>query len=231
LAHHYQDATHITHGVVTAGARAGEVQVEGSVFRGREPDEDRIGLDLGPLDSWSGRVSWFPGRNVVAQLSHGFLKEPSLLHPGDEARTTASITGVVDSMAGRWSTTALWGRNFEYATPFSSALTLQSYGLESQLDVEERLHLYGRAEFLDRAALPPLPWGSHILQRVGALTLGASRDLGDLDKWALAVGGDVTLTSVEAFSKGAYGDNPTSFKVYLRLRPPTMGAIGGPMAH
>lgn len=153
------------------------------------------------------------------------------MHPGDEARTTASITGVVDSMFGRWSTTALWGQNFESATAFNAALKLQSYGLESQLDVEERLHLYGRGEFLDRAALPPLPFGSHILQRVGALTFGVSRDLGDIDKWALAIGGDVTLTSVEAFSKAAYGDNPTSFRVYARLRPPTMGATSGGMTH
>lgn len=232
LAHHYQDATHITHGVVTGGARAGEFQLEGSVFRGRETDEDRIGVELGALDSWSGRVSWFPGRNLVAQLSHGYLKEPSFTHPGDEARTTASLTGVADTPVGRWSTTALWGRNFEYATAFSSALTLQSYGLESQLDVQERLHAYGRFEFLDRAALPPLPFGSHILQRIGALTLGLSRDLGAIDKWALAIGGDVTLTSVEAFSKAAYGDNPTSFRIYARLRPPTMGAMAnGPMAH
>jgi hypothetical protein len=76
-----------------------------------------------------------------------------------------------------------------------------------------------------------LPWGTHILQRVGALTLGLSRDLGAIDKWALAIGGDVTLTSVEAFSKTAYGDNPTSFRLYARLRPPTMGTLPRMAAH
>src|SRR5262249_11025717 len=39
LGHHWQDSTHITHGVVTAGITAGLFKFEGSLFHGAEPDE------------------------------------------------------------------------------------------------------------------------------------------------------------------------------------------------
>src|SRR5690349_23842684 len=45
LGHHWQDATHITYGVVTAGLFTRTVTLEGSWFNGREPDEDRTNFD------------------------------------------------------------------------------------------------------------------------------------------------------------------------------------------
>ena len=41
IAHHWLDATHITFGVVTAGVSSRAWKVEGSVFNGREPDDQR----------------------------------------------------------------------------------------------------------------------------------------------------------------------------------------------
>jgi hypothetical protein len=52
------DSTHITHGVITAGVTRSAWTIDASVFRGREPDEDRVRLDMGPLDSVSARVGW-----------------------------------------------------------------------------------------------------------------------------------------------------------------------------
>ena len=44
IAHHWQDSTHISFGVVTAGIFNKWVKLEGSLFHGREPDEDSVGL-------------------------------------------------------------------------------------------------------------------------------------------------------------------------------------------
>ena len=42
IGHHWQDATHITFGVATAGINFGSrVKIEASDFTGREPDENR----------------------------------------------------------------------------------------------------------------------------------------------------------------------------------------------
>ncbi|MCA1562559.1 MAG: hypothetical protein LC753_11940 [Acidobacteria bacterium] len=56
LTHHTFDSTHIVMGVLTAALDRGPWQVETSVFRGEEPDEERWDLmDPGALDSWSVR--------------------------------------------------------------------------------------------------------------------------------------------------------------------------------
>jgi hypothetical protein len=62
LSHHTFDSTHVSFGVATAAVDHGRFLFEGSVFNGREPDENRWDFDFGRLDSYSGRV-WYRGRN------------------------------------------------------------------------------------------------------------------------------------------------------------------------
>ena len=70
LAHHTMDSTHIAMGVVTAGVDRGPWQVETSIFRGREPDDDRWDLmDPGALDSWSVR-GWYRRAGRGPSSSH-----------------------------------------------------------------------------------------------------------------------------------------------------------------
>jgi cytochrome oxidase Cu insertion factor (SCO1/SenC/PrrC family) len=224
LGHHHQDAAHITYGVLTAGARRDDFQLEGSLFNGREPDENRIGIDWGALDSWSTRLSWFPGANWALHTSYGRLKDAERLHPGDSERISASMVHVTPLERGWWSTSLIWGQNKEF-DPIGRPeldLVLQSYGLESQLDWDEN-HFYGRYELVDKNGLPPFPILSHDVRRVNALTFGAIRDLGPVDRYALGIGGDITVYSMDVEQRAAYGFNPLSFRVYLRLRPPTMG--------
>src|SRR4051794_28108993 len=69
LAHHWEDSTHIANNVVTAGLQFDKVRIEGSGFRGREPNEGRWNIDMGAMDSWSGRLSVFPSSRWMAQVS------------------------------------------------------------------------------------------------------------------------------------------------------------------
>jgi hypothetical protein len=62
ITHHWLDATHITFGVVTGGVYGEHWKTEVSAFNGREPDEQRTGFDIAPLDSLSGRV-WCQARS------------------------------------------------------------------------------------------------------------------------------------------------------------------------
>ena len=223
LGHHLQDATHITYGVVTSGVRLGDVLLEGSVFNGREPDENRVGIDFGPLDSWSARASWFPGPSWALQASTGRLVSPEALSPGDIQRTTASLLHVQERPWGWWSGGLIWGQNWEM---HGEPRMLQSYGLESQLDHGAN-HLYGRFELLDKTGLPLADADHHGVTRVGALTLGLARDLDASDAFDLALGADATVYSLDADTRDAYGFNPLSFRVYLRMRPPTMRHAAG----
>ena len=62
IGHHWQDSTHITFGVATLAVcnGASTMKLEGSIFTGREPDEDRYDFDRPRFDSYSGRLSWNP---------------------------------------------------------------------------------------------------------------------------------------------------------------------------
>lgn len=103
ITHHWFDSTHITYGVVTAGIATRHWQLEGSAFRGREPDERRWNIESGKLDSWSARATWTPTPRWAVQASYGEIAAPEATHPGqDERRTTASVHyagGTVSAMA------------------------------------------------------------------------------------------------------------------------------------
>jgi hypothetical protein len=92
IGHHWQDSTHITFGVATAGLVWRNIKVEGSIFTGREPDENRYDFDRPRFDSYSGRISWNPTKNLALQVSHGYIKSPETLEPNlKQHRTTASV--------------------------------------------------------------------------------------------------------------------------------------------
>jgi hypothetical protein len=63
LGHHWQDATHITYGVVKTGFAYDKVKFEASAFNGTEPDENRWVFDKPRLNSFSGRLSFNRPKN------------------------------------------------------------------------------------------------------------------------------------------------------------------------
>src|SRR5262249_57672172 len=89
----------------------GPCVVEGSVFNGREPDENRWDFDFGRLDSFSGRVWYRPNREWEFQVSSGRLKDPEQLEPGNIVRSTVSASWTRASGASLASVTAAYGRN------------------------------------------------------------------------------------------------------------------------
>lgn len=113
LSHHWQDSTHVTFGVVTLGLVWRDFKIEGSTFKGREPDEKRYDFDSPKLDSFSGRLSWNPTKNLALQVSHGYMHSPEELEPqANRHRTTASL--IYNRPLGpdsNWSTSLVWGQN------------------------------------------------------------------------------------------------------------------------
>ena len=100
LSHHIFDSTHVAEGVITAGVDRGPIDLEASLFRGREPDEHRDDLEFGALDSWSVRVSARPTNRWLLQASHGLLHEPEQLEPGNQRRTNASASWLTERASG-----------------------------------------------------------------------------------------------------------------------------------
>ena len=222
LSHHLQDSTHTSFGVVTTGFVIDRFKIEGSAFNGREPNEERWSIQPAALDSWSVRGSVAPSTNWTAQYSYGLLVHPEALEPGDQRRQTASVeynrplsSGWLRQ--GNWATSLIWGRVQKDFEPFP----LNSYLLESTLNFRERNYAYTRMELVDKDELFPDAPG-HSSYRVGAYTFGGVRDLLHSHNWQVGLGADVTFYSKPSVLDAAYGDNPVSFHVFLRVRPGTM---------
>src|SRR5437016_2587585 len=113
LSHHWQDATHISFGVLTAGVFGRLWKLEGSVFNGREPNEERWGFDRIRFDSYSGRFTAHLDSSWVVSAAYGFLKSPEALTPSESIhRVTASLLqGRKLGMDGQIASSVTWGAN------------------------------------------------------------------------------------------------------------------------
>jgi len=214
LSHHYLDSTHITPGVMTAGATAGAWSLEGSWFRGREPDENRTDLDLGALDSYAVRLGWTRG-TWSAQASGAALTMPERVTPYDAKKLSASLSH--DDPARRLAWTLAFGQNREIHG------NLEAYLLEGRLQVRPRDALFARAEsvakdILDAGFHPPGVFHRHRQSQVGALTIGYVREVWMARDARLGIGSDVTGYLVPDNLRESYGA-PVSFHVFLRYRP------------
>lgn len=236
LGHHWQDSTHITHGVITAGITAWRFRVESSLFHGAEPDENRKDIEMGKLDSWSGRIWFTPTPDWAMQVSYGHLVNPEAIEPGNLKRLTASVTYNRPWDDGNWASTLIWGRNHERHG------NSNAYSLESTANFLDKNYLYTRMELVDKLGLleenifgrrgldefQPIgngvALGDHFDQsfRVGAFTFGGVRDIVADAKLRVGIGADVTFYHVPDGLKPIYGSSPTSFHVFLRVRPGKM---------
>ncbi len=214
LSHHLQDSTHTSFGVVTTGFVIDRVKLEATAFNGREPNEQRWSIQLAALDSYSGRAIVAPAANWTAQYSVGRLEHPEALEPGSQWRQTASVEYNRPLAAGSWATSAIWGRVHKIATDAN----LNSYLLESTINFRRRNYAFSRLELMDKDELFPQAT-VHPAYRIGAYTFGGVRDLVQNHSWQFGLGADVTFYSKPAALDAAYGNDPVSFQIFLRVRP------------
>jgi hypothetical protein len=228
LAHHLQDSTHISFGVVTTGFTYRWFKLEGSIFNGREPDENRYDFDAHKWNSRSARLSFMPNRNWVLQLSHGFLRSPENQEPDiDVRRTTASVQYNRGFDRGNWASALIWGRN--HLSGPGETHNLNSYTAESTVKFLEKNYVYTRLELVDKddllRAADRARLGitqAHPSFRIGAYTLGGVRDIWNTKRLSVGLGGDVTFYSKPANLDPIYGNNPVSWKLFIRIRPDQM---------
>jgi len=221
ISHHWLDASHITFGVVTTGVFTQRWKVEGSLFNGREPDENRWDLDLAALDSFSGRISFAPSDDFVLQVSGGHLHEAEPGEGGlprvDVDRVTASVTYHRRLGAGDlWATTLAWGRNEESGVGSHAIL------IESSLTRGERDVWFGRLEVGEKSAhdLHVHELNEHQLLTVGKLQAGYTRYLAGAAGLRLGAGGHVSAGFVPETLEPHYGSRANlGVGFFLTLRP------------
>lgn len=228
LAHHLQDSTHISFGVLTTGFTYRWFKLEGSIFNGREPDEDRYDFDAHKWNSRSARLWFMPNRNWAFQISHGFLRSPEGQEPDvDVRRTTASVQYNRSFNRGNWASAFVWGRN--HASEPGETRNLNSYTAESTVQFLDKNYLYTRLELVDKDELLRESDRAllgitqhHPSFRIGGYTFGGVRDVWTTDKVQLGIGSDFTFYSTPSILDRIYGSNPVSWKLFFRVRPGKM---------
>jgi hypothetical protein len=216
ITHHWLDSTHISFGVVTAGLVFDKVKVEASVFRGREPNEHRYDIETGALDSYSGRVSYNPTRELSMQVSWGHIHSPEELMPNvNENRLTASATYTVPfGNDNIWSSTFAWGRKM-----LQPGETLDGFLLESELIFKNNWTLFMRAErvkenelLADIAIFPTPP-----VFYVSKISVGGIYDFPIAEHLKFGIGALMSRYGIPEVAKPFYGD-PASYMIFFRLK-------------
>lgn len=217
LGHHWQDATHIVFGVATLGVRVKQFKLEGSIFTGREPDEDRYNFDRARFDSYSYRLSYNPTPDWSLQVSQGFLHEPEVLEPGsDVKRTTASVIRSKSLRTMNWSQTLVWAMNDKESHSTNEHSVLYENNLQFQKQA-----LYSRYEFVQKAAeeLELAASFGHKNFDIHAVTLGYNRNVAPFAPVEILLGAQATVNFTAPELRELYGSRPVGLEVYIQLRP------------
>ena len=215
IGHHWLDSTHIVFGVATVGYIYDKWKIEGSVFTGREPDQNRWDFDTAKFDSGSARLTYNPLPNWSFQTSYGAIKSPEQLAPSkDENRLTASASYNKPFGDNNWATTLAWGHKIERPGD-----TLDAWLLESAVTFNERHTFFGRAERTDENELfeSPSPLAGQTFT-VNTLSLGYVYDIPIAEHVKLGFGGLGSVYSLPGALDSSYGSSPTSFMLFTRLK-------------
>jgi hypothetical protein len=218
LGHHWQDATHISFGVLTAGLFGHHWKLEASAFNGREPDEERWGFDRIRLDSYSGRFTAHLDSNWTISAGYGYLKSPEALEPGESVhRTTASILhGRKIGHDGQFAAALVWGANRKSGTTTHSGLA------EAEAVLDRSNTIYGRIETVQKTAedlvLGTLPPETQF--NVTAISAGYIREVFQGSRATFGIGLQGTINRVPSGLESFYGSRtPIGGMVFLRVRP------------
>jgi hypothetical protein len=222
LGHHWQDATHDSFGVVTAGLFTHRWKIEGSLFNGRESDDQRWNFDPIVMDSWTGRVSFAPDAHWSTSASFAYLKSPEALNPlMSEHRASFSLSHATRfGKEGSVSSSLVWGENM-----YLDGVATNSVLVESEAVLDARNSILARAEFVQKTAsdlsivLPVFP-APQPVYGVSALSLGYVREVASWKSGTVGVGAVGTLNVLPESLHRQYGSTtPVGAMIFLRVRP------------
>ncbi len=242
IAHHWQDATHVSFGVATAALYTRQLKIEGSLFNGREPDDTRTNLDYrkAKLDALAARVTFNPNGQTSITASYANIPDAEVAHEGESLRRATASLLHSQSRAdnGSVSIALIVGANALTHEKWSPSVTA-----EALRDFRGKTTLFARAEVVRKSGedlvvslhenpntfLPPRGYVAETTEfTVSAITLGAVRELTTGKLGSLGLGGRGTLNIVPSSLSKTYGSRtPVGGAIYLRWRPSRMASMSG----
>jgi hypothetical protein len=218
IGHHWQDATHISYGVVTAGFSFGKAKIEASAFNGREPNENRWNFDRPRLNSFSGRFSFNPTKDLSFQISHGYLRDPEPAEPEIRILRKTTASAIWNKPLGEDKNLAssfIWGQNYANGERSNSFLFESNYDFYKNAVFArfETVKKSGHELVLDH----PL---DHEAFWVQAFSAGYVRDIVQNKGLDVGLGGMLTINhNPRALAPVYGGQTHAGWQLFVRLRP------------
>ena len=224
LAHHWTDATHITYGVLTAGVFTRQVKLEGTVFNGREPEENRYDFDFHALDSYGARLSVNPSPSWALSASYGYLKQPEALRPNEnQHRLSASILHTVRLSGQReWAAALIYGANQHVVSGAAAGSWEHSVIAESNLQLDQANSVFQRVEYVRKSGEELSLPGTLLNQEfdIATFSLGYVREFAGFRGATIGVGARGAINLIPAALESVYGSRtPAGLAAFLRIRP------------
>jgi hypothetical protein len=236
IGHHWQDASHGSAGVVTAGAFSRTVRLEASAFNGREPNADRRDLDYRgqALDSYSARLTVLPAGAVAVSAWAGYIAHDDPLDTtvAMQQYGASVLTDARGVAGGRWSTALIWGLDNHHhsprlhvhdaTTPSPTHHPSASALVESTLGLGTRTQVFVRAEQVQKMSDDLGFLGGDLTQlfTIRALSGGVARQVASLGGVAFGLGARASIDFLPESLRLTYqGTRPKGFAVYVRLTP------------
>lgn len=212
ISHHWLDGTHITYGVATLGMTLGDKwKLEGSAFNGREPNEDRYGIDSIRINSYSGRITHNPSRDLSLQVSYGFLKSPESLEPDVNAHrlTVSAMHNKAWENGDNLASMVAFGQNRHAGHKATSAFLA-----ETALTRGRQIY-FARFDSTEKDELVDVPGGTY---RVNKFSLGGTYNLKQDVQGQHGIGASLDFYPYPSALKAVYGNAPVSFTLFYRWR-------------
>ena len=217
ISYRWQDQTHISFGVATAGIIMKNYKLDASIFNGRQPNENRFDIDTPQFDSRSIRLSMNPSDNLALQVSYAFLKSPDPMETDvNYHRTVASVLyNLPLPNKKNLSASLVWGINLPDVNDQQHSILLEAnYQTKNS-------SLFSRLEFVQKPTqnLSPYQYVDSLFL-VNAFTIGGTRNLLSSNSLNISAGALATFYLVDKELHPIYGEWPVSLEFFLRFSPP-----------
>ena len=230
IGHHWQDATHVSYGVATAGIRSNALTLEASAFNARESDFKSALPDFshGRLDSFSGRATFQHGGFGLSSW-WGYLKHHDPIAPSMQMHRYGASMSFDRAQS---STTAIWGMNVHHhdgsshlllhgdpnASPHARSSSLL---LESTVMAGTRMAIFGRAERVMKNGEELGFSGGDLMKlyEIRKLMVGGRRDLTSVRFATLSLGAAGSISLLPESLELTYGTrHPVALDLFVQAR-------------
>lgn len=222
IGHHWQDVTHTSFGVLTAGVFTRTLKLEASMFNGQEPHENRWNLDFHPMASYSARATFNPNAAWSFTGGFAFIKEPETTDIGHSMHRTAVSAQYGQAIGGgQWATSLIWSAN----THADESRSSNSYLAETEAVLDVHNTVFARAEHVQKSAEDlsldkgPGAFDAERTFAVSRVSLGYIREVASWRGATIGIGAMGNVAFVPTALEQAYGSaTPRGFTLFVRLR-------------